>query len=236
MDIFWRLFLSHFIADFTLQTDWINKMKREKTIGVAIHVFIHLIVTYVILIPHLSKIWFSIGGVSLNGYIMVLVICMLHFTVDQMRIYIIKNKIYPDNTISFIVDQLFHLYFIFMFTPFVDVSINFAGEKTIMILSFLVLVSHTATVLVYYIEKDLNGVPFPGFDQKYFMIFERVVMFGLTLIEGSWWTLITLAWVGQLYYMKKKHIIDISGLNFYLSVFISLVLGVVSRYYLYGGI
>ncbi len=235
MEIFWRLFLSHFIADFTLQTDWINKIKREKTIGVVVHVLIHLIITYLLLYPYLSKIWFS-GIVSIKGYLIVFLICLLHFAVDQIRVYVIKNGIYPDNTLSFIVDQIFHLYFIFIFSPFTDVPFNFSGERIIMILSFIVLISHTTTVLIYYIEKDLKNTSFPSFDQKYLMIFERIVLFGLIMVEEKIWYILALGWVAQIYYMKEKKFIDISWLNFILSVVISVLFGLVSRYYYYGGI
>ncbi|MCX7641063.1 MAG: DUF3307 domain-containing protein [Elusimicrobiales bacterium] len=233
MDIFWRLLLSHLLSDFTLQTNWINKMKREKITGVIIHVLIHLIVTYTLLFPYLSSVWFNLKGIfQFKGYLMLLLICMFHFAVDQLRIYIIKNNIYPDNTISFLVDQLFHLYFIFIFTPFNNVPINFAGEKVVMIFSFLVLVSHTTTILIYYIEKDLNDTLFPSFDQKYFMIFERIILFGFMLIENKiGWVLIIL-WILQLYYMKIKKIIDISNINFYFSVIISFIFGIIARYYL----
>ena len=236
MEIFWRLFLSHLIADFTLQTDWINRMKRDKLIGVLIHVCIHLVVTYALLMPYLGMRWFSLGEFYVNGYIMVFLICLFHFIIDHLRIYVIKNNIFPDNTINFMVDQLFHLYFIFIFTPFGDVSVDFTGERIIMILSFLAFVSHTTTVLIYYIEKDLTGASFPSFDQKYFMIFERLVLFGLSIIDTSWWWFYALVWISQLAYMKKKYVVDISRMNFYLSIFITLILAVCARYYLYGGV
>lgn len=235
MEIFWRLFLAHFLADFTLQTDWINKMKREKTLGVIIHVFIHLVVTYALLLSYISHTWFKVGSFELKGYLMVLIICLFHFTVDQLRIYIIKNKIYPDNALNFIIDQFFHLYFIFIFSPFGNVPVNFSGEKIIMVLSFIVVVSHTSTVLIYFIEKDISGLSFPSFDQKYFMIFERLILFGFFLIEGKWFILLALLWIVQIYYIKIRKIVDISNINFVMSITLSAVFGLLARYYYYLG-
>lgn len=233
MDIFWRLALSHLIADFTLQTNWINRMKRKNAIGVLIHVLIHIITTFLILMPYLNVVWFNLAGFEIKGYQMLFIICALHFMVDQTRVYVINKKIYPDNTLSFVIDQIFHFYFIFIFTPFKNVLPNFAGEKAVMILTFFVLVTHTATVLIYYIEKDINDIPFPSFDQKYFMIFERIIIWAFFFLKGWWWVLFLAAWVYQLYYFKKKKIIDISNINFWLSVIISVCLGFISRYYYY---
>lgn len=230
MEIFWRLFLAHFLADFTLQTNWISRIKKEKTLGMVLHILIHLVVTYILVFPYLSVVWFNFVFFEMKGYMVLILICFIHFMIDQLKIYLTKNGVFPDNTISFLVDQLFHLYFIFIFTPFDNVATNFAGERIIMFFSFLALVSHTTTVLIYYLEKDIFAKDFPNFDQKYFMIFERVVLFSLFFVE-DWWFFLVPLWIFQLYYLKLRRIVDITNLNFYLSIFISIILGLVARYY-----
>ena len=233
MEIFWRLVLSHLLSDFTLQTNWINQIKRSSVKGVIIHVFIHLIVTSLILMPYIESTWFRIGGLKLNGYFMIFLICLIHFSIDQLRVYIINKRIYNDNTISFLLDQFLHFYFIYIFSPFNDINPSFRGEKIIMVLTFLVLVSHTTTIFIYYLEKDLKGLPFPGFDQKYLMIFERIVIWAFFIMSGWWWILFLVLWIFQLYYIKSKKILDISDLNFYLSIIIAVVFGLITRYCYY---
>lgn len=233
MEIFWRLVLAHLIADFTLQTNWINDMKRKTVLGVFIHVFVHIIVTMVLLLPYLNQTWFSFKGFDLNGYVMLFIICFSHFTVDETRVYVIKNKIYPDNTISFLIDQILHFYFIFIFTPFNNISMSFENRNLWVLLVFIVMITHTTTIFIYYIEKDLNNIPFPSFDQKYFMIFERVVIWAFFLLKGWWWLIFLFAWIYQLHYFRKKKTIDITNMNFYLSVFISIFFGLISRYFYY---
>ncbi|MCK5583328.1 MAG: DUF3307 domain-containing protein, partial [Elusimicrobiales bacterium] len=44
MIIFWRLLLAHFLADFTLQFDIVNRLKRKGILGMIIHCGTHLIV------------------------------------------------------------------------------------------------------------------------------------------------------------------------------------------------
>ena len=145
-----------------------------------------------------------------------------------MRIYITKNNIYPDNTLFFLVDQFFHFYFIFVLSPFSVIPYNFLGEKIIVMFTFLVLITHSTTVLIYYIEKDIKNMSFPTFDQKYFMIFERTVIWGLFFLRNKWWLAVLIIWIYQLYYLKKKKLMDISNINFYLSISISIVFGILS--------
>ncbi|HOJ86141.1 MAG TPA: hypothetical protein PLN68_04380, partial [Elusimicrobiales bacterium] len=66
-----------------------------------------------------------------------------------------------------------------------------------------------------------------------FMIFERIIIWAFFFLKGWWWLVFLAAWVYQLYYFKKKKIIDISNINFWLSVIISICLGLISRYYYY---
>jgi len=233
MEIFWRLFLSHLIADFTLQTNWINEMKRKSIKGVFIHVLIHFIVTYIILMPYLGSVWFKIGNFKLNGYFMVFIICIIHLSVDHLRVYIINNKIYDDNTLSFLFDQFLHFYFIYIFTPFTESISSFGGEKIIMLSTFFVLITHTTTVFIYYVEKDLKNLPFPSFDQKYFMMFERFVIWAFFLMKGWGWIFFLILWIVQLFYIKSKRIFDITNINLYLSIIISIIFGFITRYYYY---
>lgn len=233
MEIFWRLILSHLIADFTLQTDYINRLKRRSKYGVIIHILIHFIVSSLILMPYLDNNWFDSGFFRIKGFSVIIILTFFHLMVDKVRIYIIDKNIYPDNTLNFIIDQLFHFYFIFLFTPFKDLNPYLCGEKVIMISSFLVIVSHTTTVLIYYIEKDLKGLGFPGFDQKYLMIFERVVIWAFFMLEGWWWSGFVVLWILQLYYLKRKRIIDITEINFWLSILISIICGIITRYCYY---
>lgn len=230
MEIFWRLFLSHLIADFTLQTNWINRIKRERLIGIFIHVFVHLTVTIFLLFPYLENVWFNTFGVYIKGYIVILILCFLHFTVDHLRVFIIKKGIYPDNTLSFLLDQIFHIYFIFMFSPINDLQFGFLGKRIVMILSFLVIVTHTTTVLIYYVEKDMDNASFPSFDEKYLMIFERAVLFSFFLLDVRWWYILVVLWIFQMVYMKKKRFFDVTYKNLLLSILISLMSGFIVRY------
>ncbi|PIS46650.1 MAG: hypothetical protein COT17_07490 [Elusimicrobia bacterium CG08_land_8_20_14_0_20_51_18] len=235
MDIFWRLILAHLIADFTLQTDAVNRMKRKGVLGMLVHVVTHVFVSALLIYQDLFRPWFSVWGFELHGWQALGLMSVVHFLVDETRVYLIKELKYRDNTFNFLADQFAHFYFIFLFSP-VDVFKNplLIQEKWVIIAACLVLVSHVATILIYFIEKDLNEMQFPSFDQKYFMIMERIVMWAFFFAGGYWWIPFLLLWALQILYIRKKRIIDVSNVNFFISVSSAVLFGLVSRYAYYG--
>ena len=235
MIIFWRLLLSHLLADFTLQFNIVNTMKRRNVWGMLIHCMTHFVVSVALTWAYLPDSWINIGGLELNGWAALGIMLLVHFVVDELRVYSMKSMRYKDNTISFLVDQLLHFYVLFMISPVVIPAPGLLlGEKWTAIACMLVLVTHFTTVLVYFFEKDLFSKSFPDFDEKYFLIFERVVLWAFFFAAGRWWIPFALAWIYQIYYIKRKRIIDMSMLNIGLSVVITVLLGVWTRYAYYG--
>ena len=235
MVIFWRLLLSHLLADFTLQFDIVNRMKRDGALGMFIHCMTHFAVSAALTWNYLPETWFSAGPLAVNGWGALVIMLLVHFGVDELRIYSMKTLHYKDNTASFVVDQLLHFYVLFLISP-----VNMPGpgllmgEKWAAIACMLVLVTHFTTVLIYFVEKDLFGKTFPAFDEKYFLIFERVVIWAFFFAAGYWWTLFAVAWIAQLFYVRRKRIMDLSGINVWISVFTAVLTGFWTRYVYYG--
>lgn len=234
MDIFWRLVLAHLLADFTFQTDYVNRIKRSGFAGMMVHVLTHAVVSAVLVREYLGAEWFRVLGFSFNGWLALSVLTAVHFAVDEIRVYVIRRLAYRDNTFNFLADQFAHFYFIFMFSPFNFSTPAFVPEKWVFLLSCLVMTTHFSTVLFYFVEKDMSGASFPAFDQKYFMIFERTIIWAFFLIPGLWWLGFLALWLVQLFYVKRKRIIDMSPLNFYGSIFSSVIFGLLSRRIYYG--
>jgi uncharacterized protein YqeY len=76
------------------------------------------------------------------------------------------------------------------------------------------MVTHTCTVLVYFIEKDLYGAEFPGFDEKYLAMAERLVLamcflfpnpIGAVAIAGLW--------LGVMFYLRRHRMFEKQSLN-----------------------
>jgi len=237
MVIFWRLLLSHLLADFTLQFDVVNRMKRSSVWGMLLHCLTHFVVSVTLTWTYLPETWFSLGPLAVNGWGALGMMLVAHFAVDELRIYSMKSLRYKDNTVSFLVDQALHIYMLFMISPVIIQAPGLVmGEKWAAIGSLLVLVAHFTTVLIYFVEKDLFGKVFPHFDEKYFLIFERLVLWAFFFAAGYWWIPFALAWIFQLFYIKRKRIIDMSGVNVWLSVVLTVILGLCTRYAYYGGL
>jgi len=234
MVIFWRLVLAHLLADFTLQFDIVNRLKRKSGWGMLIHCLTHLVTSVALTWQYLGDVWFTAGGLAVNGWQALLLMFVVHYAVDELRVYSMKSW-YKDNTLSFLVDQIVHVYVLFLISPIVVPEPGLLmGETWAAIGSMLVLVTHFTTVLIYFVEKDLFGKTFPAFDEKYFLIFERVVIWAFFFAAGYWWTVFAAAWIAQLFYVKRKRIMDLSGLNVWISVFMAVLTGFWTRYVYYG--
>ena len=93
MNIFFTLVLAHLIADFPLQTNRIFAMKLESNKGIALHVFIHLFVTSLLIkepYNHLSL--FIVLGIT-------------HFLIDWLKLRFPTNR----QAAGFVLDQILHL-------------------------------------------------------------------------------------------------------------------------------
>ncbi len=234
MIIFWRLLLSHLLADFTLQSDAVNAMKRKNVWGMAIHCLTHYFVSVALTWAYLPQAWVRLGSVEVSGWWALNIMLVLHFAIDQLRVIGMRKR-YKDGTLSFLADQALHVYVLFMISPVVMPSENcLLAEKWTGLAAIFVMVTHVSTVLIYFLEKEFYGKAFPGFDEKYFLIFERLVLWLFFLVEGRWWVPFALAWVAQLLYVRKKRLIDLSGLNVVISVVITCALGLWARSLLYG--
>jgi hypothetical protein len=110
----------------------------------------------------------------------------------------------------------------------------FMPEKWVGIIAMSVLVTHVTTVLIYFIEKDLFGRGFPCFDEKYFLIFQRVVLWSFFFAAGWWWLPFAAAWAVQIFYIRRKRILDISRANIVLSLALTSVVGLWTRYIYFG--
>lgn len=236
MIIFWRLLLAHLLADFTLQLDFVNKLKRKSAWGMLVHCLTHLVTGIALTWPFLGDTWVSVGPLNLNGWTALILMFFVHYAVDELRVFSVKAG-YRDNTISFLLDQAAHIYVLFLISPVVVPEPGaLMGEKWVAITAMLVLVTHFTTVLIYFLEKDFLGRNFPSFDEKYFLIFERVVIWAFFFASGLWWIPFALAWILQLFYVKRKRIMDLSALNVWVSVAMGLGAGVWTRFVYYGSL
>ncbi len=231
MIIFWRLMFGHLLADFTLQTNWINQWKRTSIWGMVAHCATHPLVYAVLTWPYLRDPWIALGPVQIPGWACVVIVFAAHFVEDQWRVFTIFKYNTPDNTLYFLWDQIIHYAVIFMVVP-IGLQ-NYTGtlipEKWPVLGCLFVLITHACTVLVYFIEKDLYNRLYPGPEEKYLTMTERLVLALCLLVPGHAWPVLALAWLSFMHYVRARRIIDLSWFSFYLGGFVTILCGLAAR-------
>lgn len=91
------LIIAHLLADFIFQPNKLIKWKMRSFKGVLFHVVIFAIASGLLLFPYLAK-W--------ETWMVILVISMIHFIIDQIKINIALK--YDTYSLPFIADQAIH--------------------------------------------------------------------------------------------------------------------------------
>ncbi len=234
MQLFWRLLAGHLLADFTLQTDKINAWKRRSTLGLLAHAGIHPLVNGLLVAPYLNRVWARVGEVDLNGWACVLILFLLHFVEDKWRVHSIHKRGSADSTLFFLWDQLFHVASIAILFPVLSTGPgSWVPERWPILLCLGVAVTHFCTVLIYFIEKDLWGASFPGFDEKYVTMAERLVLALLIMLPGPAGLPLAAAWIAAMGGLRRVRVLDYSFFGLWLGVAFSIPAGLAAKALLY---
>ena len=109
--MFWRVLLSHILADYPLQPDWIVFNKR-KAWGLGIHIAIHFGVMFVLVGPARTQIWPQL-----------LALAVVHLLLD-----ITKSSITPARARSaiphYLLDQLLHVISIYLVAGWIERNLD----------------------------------------------------------------------------------------------------------------
>ncbi len=233
MAIFWRLLFGHLLADFTFQTNYINRWKRISFFGLLIHCLMHPLFYMVLCWPYLGDFWIDNAVFRLNGWACLALIFATHWLEDWWRVYSIRRYGMPDNTVFFLWDQVIHYSVLFVAAPMAisnAAAVGFFPEKWPVLGCLFVLVTHVCTVMVYFLEKDLNGAEYPGFDEKYLAMAERLVL-ALCFLFPSVFGAAGLAagWLGVMFFLRRKRMFDLTTFTFYLGTALSILCGLAAR-------
>ncbi|MDE2512454.1 MAG: DUF3307 domain-containing protein [Elusimicrobia bacterium] len=233
MDIFWRLMFGHLLADFTFQTNFINRWKRTSMTGLLAHCLMHPLFYVILCWPFLGQTWIDNPFIRLNGWSCLLIVFVTHFLEDWWRVYTIFKYGMPDNTLFFVWDQIIHYSVIFAVAPMAmsnATAVGYFPEKWPVLGCVFVLATHATTVMVYFLEKDLHGAEFPGTDEKYLGMAERLVL-GLCFLYPSTPGAAVLAagWLGVMFLLRRRRIFDMSAFAFYAGAALSVACGLAAR-------
>ncbi|MBI4054917.1 MAG: DUF3307 domain-containing protein [Elusimicrobia bacterium] len=237
MTVFWRLLFGHFLADFTLQTNFINSWKRQSFWGMLLHTGTHPICYLLLTYPYLDRFWVQTDYFSLRGWTCILLLFLFHLLEDEWRIYTIRRFRTSDSTLYFLWDQVIHLSVIFLLFPLgmYDREAALIPEAWPIIGVLLILATHFATVLIYFIEKDWFGAHYPQVDEKYLLILERLALTCCFLLPGSWWVALVSFWLGHMFYLRYRRVHDFSWFSVGFGGLIAVACGIFARLVYYNG-
>ena len=131
--LFLKLILAHILGDFVLQSNnWVEKRKNN-VIYLLLHVFVHLLVLVLLLLPDLRSYW-----------LLILFIVISHLAIDSFKIWL-EKKANLKPIVLFVGDQLLHfivilgvLYYIYGI-PASLVAIIFSAKSLLYLLAFLII-------------------------------------------------------------------------------------------------
>lgn len=237
MEILWRLTLGHLLADFTFQTNYINSWKRRSLSGLLVHCGMHPLFYLVLCWPYLGETWVQTSRFALGGWACLGIIFVAHFVEDWWRVFAINHHGMPDNTLFFLWDQVIHYAVIVAVAPMAAREAGVHGffpEKWPVLACLFVLTTHANTVLVYFVEKDLHGTQYPGDDEKYLAMAERLVLalcFLFPSAAGA--ALLAAAWLGVMLWLRRRRLFDLTTFSFYAGSLTAGLCGLAARFVYY---
>jgi hypothetical protein len=229
MEIFWRLILAHFIADFSLQTNRIAQWKRSSEWGMLVHILTHPVVSVVLVWPYLSQPWVQTPWFSINGWVAVSLIAVLHYLEDEWRVWSIQHTGSPDSTGFFLWDQVVHYTVILALSP---TAITSPTPDWVMVALCFVMLAHFTSVLIYFIENDLWGKSNVLEGKKYNFMTERIVGAALFLLPGMW-MLLAVLWLAWMAYKQLSLSEERTWVHRLIGTAGTILLGLTARGFLY---
>ncbi|MCG3204196.1 MAG: hypothetical protein KCHDKBKB_00905 [Elusimicrobia bacterium] len=228
MEIFCRLLFGHLLADFTFQTNFIADWKRRRFTGLLFHVFLHPVFYLALTWPYLGETWRVYGPVALNGWVCVALITLVHFIEDWFRVLAISRGA-NDNTFFYFWDQFVHLVAMWFLAPVNGYPL--VNDWPILGILFVV-VTHCATVTIWFIEKDIYGKEFPETEEKYISILQRLVVWLSFFLPHPWWIFILLFVLISFFRHVWTRRVDFSWASVIMGNSIAVICGIFSRFVL----
>lgn len=225
MEIFSRLLFGHLLADFTFQTNFIARWKRESWKGLLAHVAIHPACYLFLTFPYINDAWFTVGGASYNGWVALLIITAAHLIEDGIRVSLV-NRGWADNTAFYAWDQVVHIIVLWLVSPTAQPLVNVWPVLGIL----FVVVTHFATVTVWFIEKDITGREYPETEEKYISILQRLVVWLAFILPHPLWIILVIVIIGTFIRHIWTRRVDFSWTSVILGNALAIACGVVTRF------
>jgi hypothetical protein len=151
---------------------------------------------------------------------------VLHFAEDYFRVTMV-NKGWPDNTLFYLWDQVIHILLLWIFCPKMSQSLNTVWP---ILGTLLVIVTHFATVSVWFIEKDIYGRDYPDTEEKYILILQRLAVWLAFFMPDPWWFVVLIFLIGTFGHHVWRRRIDFSWTSVIMGNALAIICGSISRF------
>ncbi len=237
MIVFWHLLLAHFLADFTLHTDYIYRKKITNPFkGLTVHGLVYLVCLLICCLPYLEINWFTVAGVSFNGVESIFLLTLIHILSDFIDVSD-NHDVIGINAVMFVCWQIIEISILFIVAPFIltpeRTDISFWILILIIILNGLIISSHLLMVLIHLFIKDFVHKNYPTFDERYVSMIYRGGLYMSLILPSNIAFLVALIWIGCLSIIfKMKEVNFMSGKNI-AGTILTLLIAMGVRYLIY---
>ncbi len=227
MYIFWRLILAHLLADYTFQTDYIARWKRQSMLGGVVHSSIFLVCGMALCAGYLGSPWRIPGGnIFLPGWLALVTLSLLHFLEDEWRVRVVRRLSARDTLFFFLWDQFVHVILIYAFFPR---QFGQPAEKWVLLFSLFILVTHFTSILVFFIEKGARGTADISLKGKYYGMAEHLVTAMIIVLPGYWSLTLLFLWLARIIMRRLWFEQDASWLSIAAGNALALLFGFIAR-------
>jgi len=172
--------LSHLIADYPLQSDWLVSVKRTWW-GLLLHVSVHLAMLVILAGPALSALWFYLVGLA-----------AIHYLIDSFKNWLSRVRPQWING-AYIFDQFLHLLSLIAVTLWIGATVPLPIAPGFLLPAdwTALLIGLSFCTVVWYISERVLSHATPDYQREvvarcWQRIFVRATLFFVFLWIGQW--------------------------------------------------
>lgn len=233
MIVFWRLFLSLYMADFLLFHKLPALELQNRTRATAIRTGIFLLFAFLLCRRYLLLKWPFFGVIDLPGWLCILLFGAFFVCVHQW--FNFGGQMRFGHLLTFVVKNTFLWLFLFLCTPFLVLyrTGNFFAQPWMIFCVGTVIATRLLDELITAIEQDFHASPLPTFDEQWMLMMVRLIFFLIMLLPGVRWLIFFVIWLGTCMYARRIRLMDVTHTAFYLGVAGASLIGLLVRLRLY---
>lgn len=233
MIVFWRLFLSLYLADFLLFHKMHKIEQKDHFHAVGVRTSIFLVAAFWLCRHYLMLEWPFFGVIDLPGWICVLLFGVFYACVFQW--FNFDGKMRFGRLLTFAAKNILLWLFLFLCTPFLVVyqTGNFFAQPWIIFCVGIVAVTFLTGWFLTALEQDLRGERDISFDEQWMMMMLRLIFFLIMLLPGVRWLILFAVWLSACIYARRIRLMDVSNIVFYVSIVAAVVVGLLVRFRIY---